>query len=141
MGIKSLENFSLEIEDIFKSLEFHIFNGAPPYFFKIDIEGSEYRILESLVNFSKDISGMVIEFHDVDLHLSRIEKFIKDINIELCHIHPNNYANTSKNGIPVSLELTFSKNPLFVNDKLAFPNPLDQKNNPNDDDIDLKFSN
>ena len=45
-------------------------------FFKIDIEGSEYRLLEELKEFQDIISGLVIEFHDIDLHIEKINNFI-----------------------------------------------------------------
>ena len=47
-------------------------------FFKIDIEGSEYRILDDLVKNSKMISGIAIEFHTCDINMERIIKFIKN---------------------------------------------------------------
>ena len=45
-------------------------------FLKIDIEGSEYRILDQIIAQQNLLTGMVIEFHDCDLHYRRIEKFI-----------------------------------------------------------------
>jgi hypothetical protein len=141
-GLKYLENISLEIPDIFNSLEFNLYGGTKPIFFKIDIEGSEYRILDDLINYQKDIEGLVIEFHNVDLHLEKISKFLDNINLELCHIHANNFENLDKFGIPTTLELTFSKNPIKLNDdSVNFPNFLDQKNNPDYDEIFLKFKN
>ena len=46
-------------------------------FLKIDIEGSEYEILEDLISFRDSINGLIIEFHDVHLHLNTIISFIK----------------------------------------------------------------
>jgi hypothetical protein len=141
-GLKYFENISLEISDIFNSLDFNLFGETKPIFFKIDIEGSEYRILDDLINYQKVIEGLVVEFHNVDLHLEKISKFIDNINLELCHIHGNNFENLDKFGIPTTLELTFSKNPIKLNDNLVnFPNFLDQKNNPDYDEIVLKFEN
>ncbi len=141
-GLKYFENISLEIPDIFNNLEFNYFGGTKPFFFKIDIEGSEYRILDDLIKYKDDIEGIVIEFHNADLHLEKIEKFLNDIKLELCHIHANNYENTNKVGIPTTLELTFSKSPIKLNDDpVNFPNLLDQKNNPDYEDIVLKFKN
>jgi hypothetical protein len=139
IGIKNYESFSLEIKDIFNSIEFNYYGGEPPLFFKIDIEGQEYRILDDLVKYSKSIEGIVIEFHQVDLHLERIINFIKNINLQLCHVHANNFENCDKFNIPTTLELTFSKNPIKLKGEPTFPNPLDQKNNPNDDEIIVKF--
>ena len=46
-------------------------------FLKIDIEGSEYRVLHDLINYQNKIIGLIIEFHNVDLHIQRILNFIK----------------------------------------------------------------
>jgi len=101
-----------------------------PYFFKMDIESSEYRILDDLINMNNDISGIVVEFHNVDLHLDKISNFIEKINLDLIHIHANNMEETDKNNIPTLLELTFEKNPVELSDQLKFPHELDQKNDP-----------
>ena len=110
-------------------------------FFKIDIEGSEYRILDDLVKNSKMISGIAIEFHTCDINMERIIKFIKNIDLTLVHIHANNWGGYGINDIPVSLELSFSRKPLLISNELYFPHQLDQKNNEKINDIKLKFSN
>ena len=138
-GIKKYEPFSLEIPDIFNSTEFNHYGGEPPFFFKIDIEGSEYRILDDLVKYSSSIEGIVIEFHQADLHLERIINFIRNINLQLCHVNANNFQNCDKFGVPTTLELTFSKNPFKLKGELILPHPLDQRNDPNNDDIIIKF--
>jgi hypothetical protein len=109
-------------------------------FLKIDIEGSEYRVLEDLISIKEKISGICIEFHDVDLHLDKIKKFIKEIDLTLVHIHPNNYAKKDLNNDPTVIELTFAKKAKSNNNKLVLPNLLDQKNNPQAEDILIKFS-
>lgn len=47
-------------------------------FLKIDIEGFEYRILDEIIQYSDILTGVVIEFHDCDLHMHRILKFISE---------------------------------------------------------------
>ena len=108
--------------------------------FKIDIEGSEYRILEDLIKIRNKISGIVIEFHDIDIHVEKIKNFIRKINLTLVHIHPNNYSEVDNYGNPTSIELTFEKNPVIKNqDKIKLPNPLDQKCNPKKKEYILRF--
>lgn len=114
-------------------------------FIKIDIEGSEYRILESLIKNNKKINGLVIEFHDVDLHLEKIISFIKKINLDLVHIHANNYIydsdNWKKNYIcPPYLELTFEKNPEIENRTYIHPHRFDQPNDKYSKEINLEFN-
>ena len=108
-------------------------------FMKIDIEGSEYRILDDIIKFEDHIKGIVIEFHQVDLNIERINDFIKKTNLKLIHTHPNNFANYGLNNIPTSLEISFSKEPEKISNNLEFPHLLDQKNNPNISDINLEF--
>jgi len=108
-------------------------------FLKIDIEGSEYRILKEIIENQERIIGIVIEFHDFDYHRNVIIDFCKKLNLTLIHIHPNNFALTDKNGDPTVIELTFERNPIFENDKVVLPHELDSKNNPSRKDIDLVF--
>lgn len=108
-------------------------------FIKIDIEGWEYRILDDLIGYSDLIEGMVIEFHDVDLHLERIQKFIEKFSLNLCHIHCNNFTPINKNNIPLTIECSFTRQSvedLYEND---FPNKLDMSNDKNSADYVLMF--
>ena len=109
-------------------------------FFKIDIEGSEYRVIDELIEIQDKIQGVVIEFHYLDLHLERVKNFISKFNLELIHIHPNNYGPTDKFGNPVTIELTFEKNSIVDSKDNILPNKLDMKNNPDGEDINLKFN-
>lgn len=56
---------------------------ADRIFLKVDIEGSEYRLLREIEAYSPNIAGLVIEFHDFDLHRSRVENFIDAIPLRL----------------------------------------------------------
>ena len=100
-------------------------------FLKIDIEGSEYRFLNDIIANEEKITGLVIEFHDCDIHLNQIERFIKQFRLNLVHIHVNNYAPIRfDDNLPLVLELTFSKN---ANCSIDFKSPhkLDMPNNEN----------
>ena len=104
-------------------------NSGQNIFFKIDIEGSEYRFLEDIIAFEDRISGMVIELHDVDIHLSKIEKFIKNFSLPLVHIHANNCSPVrAEDNLPLVLELTFSKY-CDVTKEFQSPHDLDMPNN------------
>lgn len=110
-----------------------------PFFLKIDIEGGEYRILDELIEHQKSICGLVIEFHDLDLNVQKIEKFIEKFNLELTHIHPNNYSDTDKNRNPTVIEFTFEKRPSAKEGSNNLPNLLDQPCNPKKKEIELNF--
>jgi len=110
-------------------------------FLKIDIEGSEYRILNQILENEDVISGLVIEFHDVDINLEKILNFVNKTNLTLVHFHQNNYGGIDKNGDPIIIELTFAKNPKILSDKPPIlPSKLDSPNNNNEDDIEVIFN-
>jgi len=113
-------------------------NDKLPCYLKVDIEASEYRILDEILNAQNKFTGIAIEFHDVDLHLNQIEKFIKSLDMTLVHLHPMNQA-LVVNGIPIQIELTFSKNPKKISEEPQIPHPLDMAGNPTFDNIELKF--
>ncbi len=110
-----------------------------PIFLKIDIEGSEYRIFDEIIEHQNNFSGIAIELHDVDLHLEKIKRFINNLDMELVHIHPQNPAFVTKDFIPTQLELTFAKNPQPIGNEPKIPHKLDQPANPMFPEIELKF--
>lgn len=114
-------------------------NDLNDIFLKIDIEGSEYRILSDILKLQNNFSGIVIEFHDIDIHQKTIEKFINEIDLDLVHIHPNNFGGVDKNGDPIIIELTFSKKPKIVSKKISLPNVFDTPNSDKIKDLKLKF--
>lgn len=106
---------------------------------KIDIEGWEYRILEDILATDKKLTGLLVEFHDVDLHIDKIVNFIGSFNLDLLHVHVNNNAPISPLGIPMVVEMTFGK--AANGDVLAhqFPHALDQPCNAKKPDPVLVF--
>lgn len=109
-------------------------------FFKIDIEGSEYRILDEILKVKEKIEAIVIELHDIDLHKDKIINFLEKIDLNVTHIHPNNYSKADSDLNPTCIELTLERN--FEKENLFEPNlphVLDQKCNPKSDDFILKF--
>lgn len=133
-GGDAIYNFT-PIEDIINSC-----TKNQNFFFKIDIEGSEYRILDDLIKFMDRIEGLTIEFHNVDINIDKILNFIDNFNLKLIHIHANNWSSIGLNNIPSCIELSFSKKPILLKNDVNFPHELDQKNNPNADEIQLVFS-
>ena len=111
-----------------------------PFFLKIDIEGSEYRLLNEIIELKNQLSGLIIEFHDLDLNLKKVEEFVKKIDFRLTHVHANNFSRSVKD-IPVVLEMTFEKNPILLGENVVLPHELDQPNNPQSKEIFLKFNN
>jgi hypothetical protein len=115
-------------------------------FLKVDIEGSEYRVLDQIVSHAHQLTGVVIEFHDVDLMRDRISAFVSAVSSDLllCHIHANNCAGVDGSGDPIALEMTFvSRLLLEPGERLEFgplPSPLiDMPNDATKPDIWLRF--
>ncbi|MDA9930202.1 hypothetical protein N9E91_03065 [Alphaproteobacteria bacterium] len=108
------------------------------FFLKVDIEGWEYRLLDSIVNAADQISGAVIEFHDVDLHLEKIEKFIKEFPLSIAHVHANNFAHSDPTGCPLVIEVTFSRLNLETTGS-SLPLELDSPNDRKKKDFAISF--
>ncbi len=108
-------------------------------FIKMDIEGSEYRCLEDMISHQTKISGAVIEFHDVDLHLDRIVDFVNRFSLTLAHVHANNFAPITEKGTPLAIELTFSKYGIHSEDAPHLPHKYDEANNLKDNEIKISF--
>jgi hypothetical protein len=125
------------IDEILKSHE--------KIFLKCDIDGSEYEILESLIEHSHRFIGGVFEFHNITntRNYHRLTNFISKIEMRLIHIHINNYFYyiNENECIPDIIELTFStsrENTAFTR-YTVLPNRLDMPNNPNDEDFEVVF--
>jgi hypothetical protein len=112
-----------------------------PIFLKVDIEGSEYRIFDEIIENQNLFTGIAIELHDIDLHLDKIEKFINELKMELVHIHPQNPAFVTEDHIPTQIELTFAKTPNPIGPVAKLPHKLDQPADPTFEEIELKFDN
>ncbi|MGA7325324.1 MAG: hypothetical protein WBX25_12750 [Rhodomicrobium sp.] len=114
-------------------------------FLKCDIEGSEYEIIEALVEFAANFSGIVIEFHGVGQFPERfMEATDKLMQKFYCiHTHINNCGGINPiSGIPDLVEMSFN-NISYKKEGLArsdrkYPIPrLDFPNNPLEQDISI----
>jgi hypothetical protein len=117
-------------------------------FLKIDIEGHEYRIMDDILDNQDLISGMVIEFHDIDIMINVFTDFIKKLkdNFYITHIHANN--NSSYSAIIESLivyEISFinknviNKSPKYFQTGIYNKNNLDFRNIRELDDYLIEF--
>jgi hypothetical protein len=134
IGFKSGENF-ISFNDVMKKLDP---NQSAKVYLKIDIEGWEYRILDSLIANAQSITGLAIEFHDVDLHIEKIKAFVDAFPLSVVHVHANNYSPVALSGIPLAIEITFSSS--NVEDRFAeLPHKLDQPNKSSSPDYIISF--
>ena len=116
-------------------------------FLKIDIEGSEYEILDEINHYKNLITGIVIEFHETSKNMKKIISFIYKLKdrLSLVHIHGNNYSIKSVNQKPEAIELTFVSNQLFIkenrkNNKSYPIKGLDHPNSKRSKDLILRFN-
>ena len=120
-------------------------NENEKIFLKIDIEGSEYEILDQIISIQDKIQGLIIEFHNVSKNLDIIENFLKKIKdyLNLVHIHANNYSTKDADQFPEALELSISSinlNNLDLDDVREYPiKNLDFPNSKRSPDIKFDF--
>src|SRR5574338_47002 len=114
-------------------------------FLKVDIEGSEYRIVSPLLRYHARIVCMAIECHDTDprrlVFLSAVRAIQE--HFELVHLHGNNYEPVGSDGLPEALELTFLRRDLCrgLGKRTSLPVPLlDQPNDSYAADYEMTFS-
>lgn len=131
---------SVTIRDIFAEA------ARGEIFLKIQLEGSEYRIIDDIVEFSDRIDAMVIEFHDIDMMAEQFHAAVDTItkHFYVVHVHGNNSGGLSPAGCPNVLEVTFQNRRLFVEDPprsaRSYPvHGLDARNDPDRPDLTLHF--
>lgn len=111
--LKSKLNFVKKNIGLKDGLAFdEIISNKNNVFLKIDIEGSEYRILDDILRFKNNLIGIVIEFHDYDLNKEKIKIFIEQIGLTLIHVNINEMGGFSIDNCPLVLELSFSRIPI-----------------------------
>jgi hypothetical protein len=106
-------------------------------FVKMDIEGSEYRVIDDLLAHAQDIVAMTIEFHGVDIAPHLFNDTIAKIKhgFHLVHIHGNNMGGLTPFHFPKSPEITFLNKTFFRStpalSRLQYPvTGLDRPNHP-----------
>jgi hypothetical protein len=101
---------SATIADVFGRL-----SASCQVFVKMDIEGSEYRVIDDLLAHAQDIVAMTIEFHDVDIAACLFNDTIAKIKrgFHLVHIHGNNMGGLAPFHFPMSPEITFLNKRFF----------------------------
>jgi hypothetical protein len=108
-------------------------------FLKFDIEGWEYRILDDILAVASRITGLMIEFHDFDLHRDRVESFIDGLPLRVAHVHYNSYAPLDDQGTPLTIEVTFSSHAPIAEVEVKLPHPLDRLSAPDHVPSDIRF--
>ena len=123
VGLQSAE-FQIALSDAIKN------EGDSSIFIKMDIEGSEYELLNVLLQNAQSVEGLAIEFHDVANNLQLIKEFIQSYPLTLVHTHINNCGPPEINNLPQMIELSFSRNQQKKRRVAFLPNKLDMSNSP-----------
>ena len=137
ISIKNIKNKEVSINEIL--------NNHDNLILKVDIEGDEYNILKQILDNSKKINTLLIEFHDIQKNMALIKEFIEQSNeLKLVHIHGNNYQCIDRNIDPSVIELTFTniekiKFEQKITEKKYPIEKLDYKNSHRKDDYILRF--
>ena len=112
---------------------------------KIDIEGSEWEILDLIVENQARFEFVLIEVHEFDRHADQLKFFLSALSdsFVLAHLHANNFENLGSNGFPRVFEITLLRSPAATNpagyrSELPIPG-LDVPNAKNRPDFLIKF--
>ena len=84
---------------------------------KVDIEGGEYPILNTICANKSKLNFIIIEFHSIQLNENIIIDFIKNLSSEffIAHLSINN-RNSDVNILPQTIEVTFCRDSTKYND-------------------------
>jgi hypothetical protein len=109
----SAKNFGeICLNEIFKE---YVVDPKSTVILKIDIEGSEFDIIEQVLEFSSQTIVLIIEFHEI---LKQKDKFKTSLQLlkskfSLIHTHVNNYGEIDEFSIPNVCEFTFINQNLY----------------------------
>jgi len=111
---------------------------------KVDIEGSEYRIVPAINSFADRIDLLAIEFHDTDPFRPIFEAQIRSLldHFVIVHLHANNITGVAEDGLPDAVEITFMNKRHRISEQRRDRLPLaglDQPNDPKRPDYELIF--
>ena len=135
VGLNSSNEVYCTVSSIFNDIK------QKNIFLKCDIEGWEYRFLDTLVKNQDRITGLVIEFHDFDIHIEKIRDFVKNFDLKIAHVHANNSVPIRLgDDLPLVMELTFSKYCKRSN-SADLPHRLDMPTNKNTPEVNLVIKN
>jgi hypothetical protein len=113
-------------------------------FLKVDIEGSEYGIIDDILRYAPRIRATVIEFHDTEGQRAKFCDSVKKLQrcFEIVHLHGNNFGPRGRDNLPEVLELTLVRRGSAQDGmkRVALPlAALDSPNDPGREDYEMRF--
>ena len=118
--------------------------GVDQVFIKMDIEGSEYPLIDLFVEHHKRIVGIAMEWHHCANRNSKWREAVEKLqrHYDIVHLHGNNHVTPDADGIFGCMELTHVRRDLINSGELRkqiyIPN-LDYSNVHNRDDYEYYF--
>ena len=99
---------------------------------KVDIEGAEYELIDSIMVYSKQIDLLIIEFHEIHHNYDRFEKILQTLfeRFLIIHSHANNFAPISQGGFPDVCEITFAPKEKYKTSGWVVELPVDKLDSP-----------
>lgn len=78
-------------------------------YLKIDIEGSEYTVIDAVLKHSAKVVGLAIEFHHTGVSRQEFLEVMRKLqeHFEVVHLHANNFSAIGPDNLPEVLEMTF----------------------------------
>ncbi len=87
---------------------FDIYTHQKNGYLKLDIEGSEYELLDEIISFRSKLNGVSIEFHDVPAHIREINDFILKLGMCVIGFNINEVGGVNTQNMPEVIELCFA---------------------------------
>lgn len=151
---KGISDFSdtpfITVQEMFSNVP--SFSSLPDnsMYIKMDIEQSEYDILEDLLEHKAKINGFAIEFHDLKHFWKDFQYLIEKLkeDYEIIHIHGNNCCgHIPGTEVPNFIELSLIKRSMLTEEELNSVNQqsyplagMDIPNLPNRPDLKISFN-
>ena len=100
------------LSEIFKE---YVVDPKSTVILKIDIEGSEFDIIEQVLEFSSQTIVLIIEFHEILKQKDKFKTYLQLLKskFSLIHTHVNNYGEIDEFSIPNVCEFTFINQNLY----------------------------
>ena len=95
----------------------HLPAGPHGTFLKMDIEGSEYEVMDELLRHHQRFNVIAAEFHLLDTRTAAFNRAINQLSAHFycTHIHGNNYGRyAAELDFPVTVEITWVHKALFA---------------------------
>ena len=94
--------------------------GADQVFIKMDIEGSEYGLIDLFVEHHARIVGIAMEWHDCANRSSKWYDAVQKLqqHYDIVHLHGNNHVSPDNDGIFGCMELTHVRRDLIDSTEL-----------------------